>query len=282
MRLVLLSTAGLLLVLTMASTVSAQLTAAQSGPIVYGHHHLNVTNIDAHKKFWVDTLGGTPIKVGTSEIIKFPNVLVFLRQQAPTGGSKGTSVNHVGFWVPSTRAMVDKLKAAGYPIVTRAEVPPTQEVKDDLAYIADQDTYVAFTMGPDDMKVEIVENKRQTIPIALHHIHFAGPVDAMKAWYVKTFGAKPGMRGSFQAADLPGVNLTYSPSADPVSGTRGRTLDHIGFEVKNLEAFCKNLEAQGIKLDRPYTRVAALNIAVAFFTDPFGTYIEVTEGLDKF
>ena len=68
-------------------------------------------------------------------------------------------------------------------------------------------------------------------------------VPDMKAWYVKVFGAKPGMRGSFQAADLPGVNLTYSPSPDAVVGTQGRSLDHIGFEVKNLEAFCKKLES---------------------------------------
>jgi catechol 2,3-dioxygenase-like lactoylglutathione lyase family enzyme len=272
-----------LLMMLTPSTASSQLTAVKDGPIVYGHHHLNVTSIDAHKKFWVDTLGGTAIKMGNSEIIKFPNVLVFLRQQAPSGGTKGTTVNHVGFWVPSARAMVDKVKAAGYPIVTRAELPATQEVKDDLAYIANQDTHIAFTMGPDDVKVELVERKGQTIPITLHHIHFATQqVEPMKAWYVKTFNAKPGMRGSFQAADLPGVNLTYSPSADPVVGTRGRALDHIGFEVKNLEAFCKELEAQGVKFDRPYMKVPALNIAIAFFTDPFGTYIELTEGLDKF
>ena len=58
--------------------------------------------------------------------------------------------------------------------------------------------------------------------------------------------------------------------------------NHIGFEVKNLEAFCRQLEAQGITFDRPYTEVAALNLAVAFITDPFGTYIELTEGLDAF
>ena len=50
-------------------------------------------------------------------------------------------------------------------------------------------------------------------------------------------------------------------------------------EVKNLEEFCKTLEAAGIKFDRPYSKVAALKIAVAFFTDPFGTYVELTEGL---
>lgn len=269
---------------TASSRPAAQLTAAKDGPVAYGHHHLNVTNLEQHRKFWVDTLGGTAIKVGSGDVIKFPNVLVFLRVQPPTGGTKGTTVNHVGFSVPSARAAVDKAKAAGYPIVTRAEVPPAQDVKDDLAFIANQNNNVAFVMGPDDIKVELVENKTQTAPIALHHIHFFVNADhkAMRDWYVKTFDAKPGMRGSFDAADLPGVNLTYSLSADPVTGTRGRTLDHIGFEVKGLEAFCKKLEAAGVKFDRPYSKVEALKISLAFFTDPFGTYIELTEGLDQF
>ena len=274
--------AGLLL-LAAESTASAQLIAAKDGPVVYGHHHLNVTDIDEHRKFWADALGGKFMTAGSMAFVKFPNVLVFLMQRPPTGGTKGTTVNHVGFQVPNIRQTVDHLKAAGYPIVTRAELPATQEVKEDLAYIADQNTYVAFVMGPDNVKVELVENTAATVPIALHHVHFATTqVEAMKAWYVKVFGAKPGKRGSFEAADLPGVNLTYSPSTDPVVATRGRALDHIGFEVKNLEAFCKRLEGMGITFDRPYSPASSLKLALAFLTDPFGTYIELTEGLDNY
>ena len=44
----------------------------------------------------------------------------------------------------------------------------------------------------------------------------------------------------------------YFRKADAApAGTRGRGLDHIGFEVKNLEDFCKKLEAAGQKFDRP-------------------------------
>lgn len=272
-----------LFVLGGVSTASAQLTAANDGPIVYGHHHLNVTDVAAHKRFWGDTLGGTATLFANSEIFKFPNVLVFLREQVPTGGTKGTTVNHLGFRVPSVRRMVDKARAAGFPVVTRAELPPSLEVMDGIARIEDQDTNIAFVMGPDDTKVELFEDRSMSIPIALHHIHFASQnVDEMQAWYVKMFGAEPGMRGSFEAADLPGVNLTWSPSDESLTGTQGRVLDHIGFEVENLEEFCKKLEGMGITFDRPYTEIAALNLAIAFFTDPFGTYIELTEGLDKF
>jgi catechol 2,3-dioxygenase-like lactoylglutathione lyase family enzyme len=136
-------------------------------------------------------------------------------------------------------------------------------------------------MAPDETKVEFVEDKSLQGRIALHHVHFQAPdVEAMRDWYVKTFGARPGMRGSFVAADLPGVNLTFSPAPAPVVGTRGRALDHIGFEIRNLEAFVRAIEASGVKIDRGYIKAAQYgNLGIAFLTDPWGTYIELNEGL---
>jgi catechol 2,3-dioxygenase-like lactoylglutathione lyase family enzyme len=274
-----------LLVLSWSSKASAQLAAAKEGPIVYGHHHLNTTNIEAHKKFFVETLGGKVVKIGTNntEVVEFPNVLIFFRStQAPTGGSRGTTVNHIGFSVPNLRQVVDKIKANGFQMITNTE-SPGREVKDDIAGpLQPGGASIAFALAPDDLKVELVEAKQQTIPIALHHVHFFNPKNTdMQAWYVKTFGAAARTGGPFPSATLPGVALNFSPSTDPVVGTQGRALDHVGFEVKNLEAFCKKLEADGIKFAVPYRTVPALGIAIAFITDPWGTYIEMTEGLDK-
>lgn len=260
---------------------SAQLVAAKDGPVVYGHHHLTVTSVEAHRTFWAEGLGGTAAKLGTGDAVVFTNVIVLFRQGTPTGGTKGTGVNHVGFTVPDVRAAVARLKAAGFADVTKAEAPATSTVVDGVATNAAGTSAIAYVMAPDEVKVELTEAKGQPA-IALHHIHYyTQQVDAMKAWYVQMLGAKGGMRGTFQAADLPGVNLTFSPSPDPVVGTKGRALDHVGFEVKDLEAFCRKLEAAGVKFDRPYSKIAALGIGVAFFTDPFGTYIELTEGLDS-
>jgi len=273
----------LLAALVPASPASAQLLAAKDGPVVYGHHHLNVTSLDAHRKFWIDTLGGTPVKLGTApnpnEIVMFPNVLVMLRQQKPTGGTKGTTVNHIAFAVKDVRQMKDKAKAAGYPIVTNEEAGAGDVITDDISFNKAQGSYSAFVMGPDDVKVQLYEVKSSAAPIAMHHVHFAGPATEMRDWYAKVFGAKPTTRGTFISAALPGVELTFAPSTMPVAPTRGRVLDHIGFEVKNLEAFCKKLESEGIKLDRPYTVVPAFNLAIAFLSDPWGTYIELNEGL---
>lgn len=267
---------------TLSGVAFAQLPLLKEHNLVYAHHHLNVPDIAAAKKFWVDTLGGIPVSAGPLQMVKFPNVIIVFTQRAPTGGSKGTTVNHVGFWVPSVRATLDKVKAAGFSIVTREEIPASIAVKGDIAYVDATKNNVAYVMLPEGTKVEFVENPSVTTPVSNHHVHFAtDKVDAMQEWYVKTFGAKAGMRGTFKAADLPGVNLTFGGTTEPVVGTRGRALDHIGFEVKNLEAFCKQLEAQGIKFDRPYGFIPQIGFAIAFFTDPFGTYIELTEGMDS-
>ena len=116
----------LMLVLAGASTESAQLIAAKDGPIVYGHHHVAASDMAVHKKFWVDTLGGTVAKFGNNaEIVKFPNVFIFFRDQKPTGGTIGTTANHIGFSVPNLRAVVDKVKANGFKMITSSEVAAT-------------------------------------------------------------------------------------------------------------------------------------------------------------
>jgi catechol 2,3-dioxygenase-like lactoylglutathione lyase family enzyme len=284
-RLVPLCFCALLFVLP-ARDVSAQLLAAKEGAVVYGHHHINTTSVEAQKKFFVETLGGTAIKVGTNnlEIVKFPNVFVFFRVvQTPPGGSKGTTANHIGFSVPDLRSMIDKLKGNGYQMITATEATPDRTVKDDIAFSPQPGgASIAFVQGPDELKVELVEARQQTVPITLHHVHFFSPANQdMQAWYVKTFGATSRLGGAFPAAVLPGVALNFSSSPTPVVGTQGRALDHVGFEVKNLEEFTRKLESQGIKLAVPYRKVPALDIAIAFFTDPWGTYVELTEGLDK-
>lgn len=77
------------------------------------------------------------------------------------------------------------------------------------------------------------------------------------------------------------MNLTFAPvpqSRPTVVPTKGRVLDHIGFDVTNLQAFCKKLEANGVKFDVPFGKDAELGLPSAFLTDPWGTYIELTEG----
>ena len=277
----------LVLVVAMPSTVSAQILVGDEGPVVYGHHHFNTTDMAAQKKFYVDALGGTAATIGTNmlEVIEFPNVFLFFRpMQMPTGGTIGTTVNHIGFSVPDLKPVIAKIKANGFKMITSDSVATTVKVTDDIA-AANPTTNIAFVLGPEDVKVELVEVKTQSAPIQLHHVHFFGEQQTeMQAWYAKTFGAAAQPANPAQAFvtdQLPGVTLSFTPSPTPTVATQGRALDHIGFEVKNLEAFTKKLEADGIPLTVAYREVPALGISIAFIKDPWGTNIEMTEGLDR-
>lgn len=263
----------------LAAPLPAQLLAARENAFAVGHHHLNVTDADAHKRFWVEILGGDLAKFGQTDVVKLPDTLLFLRVLEPTGESNGSTVNHLGFKVPDLKATVAALKAGGFEMVTTSVVAGATQ---DVHFNSGQSVYMAFVKGPDGVRVELMEDKGLD-GIATHHIHiFTEDDGATRDWYVKHFGGNPGMRGPFKKADVPGVELTFAPADGAPEATKGRVVDHIGFEVDNLEAFCKRLESEGVKFDIPFRRIENIGLSVAFLTDPWGTYIELTEGLDRF
>ena len=268
--------------LLVTNAASAQLYSADEGRVVYGHHHINTADTAAHTRFWVDGLGGERRELGASgrEIIAFPDVLVLLTEVAPTMGTRGSLVNHVGFETTDIAADVARLQSLGYPMITREELPDSYEVVDGIGQRVAGNT-IAYVLGPDDIKVELIENTALNHAVQMHHIHFSTTQgEAMRDWYVEHLGAEFGSRIGQPAGQLPNVNLTFAPVSIEPKPTQGTVLDHIGFEVDNLEAFCAELEAKGVKFDRPYTEIPALGLGIAFFTDPWGVYVELTEGLD--
>lgn len=242
----------------------AQLAAPGKSGVVMGHVHLYTKDPAAQSKFWGEVLGAPEVKASeTRQLFRIQGVLIVADKAEPTAGTDGSVVNHIAVKVKDLKGTLAKAEAANFKIVS--QTPPQ-----------------AMVMAPDDVKVELTEDAALEQPVVFHHIHFYTPaVEEMKQWYVATFGAAPGKRGRFEAADLPGVNLTFAPAPGAVVGTKGRGLDHIGFEVKGLEAFTKKLEQSGMKFDVTYRQVPALKIAIAFITDAWGTKIELTEGLDK-
>jgi len=247
-------------------TLSAQLPPGNEIGVAMGHLHLNAKDPAASQRFWVDYMGGKVVKLGNLDVYKFPDVLVMVRKADVSAGSEGTAVNHLGFLVKDLDAELKRCTEAVHCRVQRILT----------------DTRQAFVLNADDVKVELVEDTKMNDRVRHHHIHFFNQqIMDSRAWYAKMFAAKPGKRGKFWAADLPGVNLSWADSPEAVVPTKGRGIDHIGFEVKNLEAFVKTLESQGVKFDVPYRKVPQLGIAVAFFTDPWGAYVELTEGLNK-
>lgn len=257
----------------------------QEAPVIIGHYHLNVTSVAAHQRFWVDTLGGRAMRIGDIDVVEFPDVYLFLREQAPTGPTRGTTFDHIGFAVPDVPALTARVVASGYDLTVGREPPPGETARPPTAGNYGRFSYL---IGPDGVKVELVTNDDENAPpIVHHHVHFVNrDFVGMQQWYMRAFNAtlRPGQTDFFIGADLPGVGymlnfFSWLPAAELV-GTAGRAVDHVGFEVRDLEAFCRELESKGIELVEPYRRVEALGgIGLASIVDPWGTRIGLTEGL---
>ena len=76
---------------------------------------------------------------------------------------------------------------------------------------------------------------------------------------------------------LGNINLPFAEKDMKLSGTKGGSFDHIGFEVKNLDAFAKKLEGLAIHWGVAPRQIPDSKTRVTFLTDPWGTYLEVTE-----
>jgi catechol 2,3-dioxygenase-like lactoylglutathione lyase family enzyme len=236
-----------------------------------GHIHLVVKDVEEQTKFWAEMMGGTLVKNGPLTLIQFPGIFIMLRQGNPAAPPAGSIVDHFGFVFKDINAARAKWKAAGVPY-TVGENNPRQ----------------GFVQAPDGVRVEVFGDPSLPGPVGMDHIHMllpAGDIPAIQAWYDKNLGGLTGKRKTVANSGVTNCvyfhrfNVSFSRSDTKREPTKGRSIDHIGFEVKNLDEFVKRLEAAGTKLEAPPRVVPNSNVKIAFLTDPWGTYIELTENL---
>jgi len=253
--------------LSLASALTTGTAAAQPAPfndtgVTMGHWHIVSKDLEANKKLFL-AMGGKLFMPGGNPLIMFPGLYINLNlgTEKGDGGTQGSVVNHVGFIVDNVQARVAEWKAAGVPVL-----PGNNNRLDQ-----------AFVETPDGVRIEILEDKTQSVPVRNEHVHFSLPeaeIPKAQVWYAKSFGGKPGIRNGAPVVDLPGVQLRFAKADTKQSPTRGRVLDHIGFDVKDHAAFVKKIQAEGIKLDEP-VRKAPNGSTLTYITDPWGTRIEI-------
>jgi catechol 2,3-dioxygenase-like lactoylglutathione lyase family enzyme len=255
--------------LLFALTLTAGTALAQPAPfneigVTMGHWHIVSKDVEANKKLFL-AMGGKLFMPGGNPLIMFPGLYINLNlgEEKGNGGTQGSVVNHVGFIVNNVQERVAQWKAAGVPVL-----PGNNNRLDQ-----------AFVETPDGVRIEILEDKTQSMPVRNEHVHLSLPqpeIPKAQAWYAKTFGGKPGTRNNAAVVDLPGVQIRFAAADTKQEPTRGRVLDHIGFDVKDHAAFVKKIQAEGIKLDEPVRKSAAGN-TITYITDPWGTRIEIVQ-----
>jgi catechol 2,3-dioxygenase-like lactoylglutathione lyase family enzyme len=275
---------SILVVCLLAARLSpAQVAAPNAAGVSMGHLHYFVADVEANRDFWV-RLGGSAAPFAAGEMVRLPGVLILISERA--SGSEPSIVDHVAFRVDSLEAVrargFDIEMVQGFEGIASIHTPEGDRVE---LFEEGTATNIGFdaASGIDD-PVADRHNRPLLGALASHHLHFYLAEDQVlpaRDWYVAHFGAVPGKRWRYDAADLPGMNLNFSAADSARVPTSGRSLDHIGFEIENLEAFCSALAAAGVEFDEPFRRVSPA-FAYAVLTDPWGTTLELTEGLTAF
>src|SRR5947209_9915936 len=148
-----------------ASTLAAGSAVAQPAPfneagVTWGHWHVISRDVEANKKLFLG-MGGKLFMPGGQPLMMFPGVYINLTlgQETGQGGSQGSVVNHVGFIVNNVQERVAQWKAAGVPVLPGGNNRLDQ----------------AFVETPDGVRIEILEDKTQAIPLRHEHVHLSLP-----------------------------------------------------------------------------------------------------------
>ena len=234
--------------------------------MVVGHFHMDVTSVAEHRKFWVDTLGGTPAKVGTADVVRFPGIVLFFDAKKPSGPNRGTAFDHIGFAVPDVPALTTKVVAAGYMLTSGREPVPGKEA---AAAQGTQAPYGRFSyiLGPDGAKVELVTSaEKEPAPIVYHHIHFINKqyVEMQQLVHegVQRHAAGPGSSPTSSSAPTCPASATASTSSGGKATRASRTWRHEGAGHRSRRASrcatcpssSSSSRAKGIKLTEGYKK----------------------------
>ena len=255
---------------SLAAPAHAQLAVPNEAGLTYGHVHLNVTDVDLHTKIWVEHFGGVATQKGFLRAVRMPGTLIAFTEAEPDGPSQGSVMDHFGVKVRDTGKWLEKWKAAGYTV--------------DSEFTGAEGQHNAYVTLPDGVRVELQEDQMLPVEVSGYHIHFFTPdFESLLDWYVDVFGLEILPRGRIATTtNVPGMNMSFGNTQGEHAPSAGRAIDHIGFELDDLEAFCRQLEAKGIEFDIAFREVEAIELKIAFLTDPSGTRIELTEGYDRY
>ncbi|HJN47285.1 MAG TPA: VOC family protein, partial [Acidobacteriota bacterium] len=183
-----------------ASPAQAQLATPNPAGVTFGHLHLNVTDIEVHKKLWTEHFGGVVVQKGPLTTVRLPGTLIVLTKRVPSGDQEGSVLDHLGFKVANLKEFLEGWRASGYEVMRE--------------FTGVEETPNAYLIAPDQVKIELQEETTLPVKAAAYHIHFfTSEYAELMDWYSDLFLLEPRARGLLRyTADAPGMNLSFSNS----------------------------------------------------------------------
>jgi len=223
-----------------------------------GHHHIMVPDLDQQRRVWIDALGGEPSGNPPLLFVRFPGAFLILSNGQGSAGTKGSALDHIAFNVRDLEQTRARLAAS-----------------DDVGIYNESSTRFDAIL-PGGIDVHFFSEPSLATPIAHRAIAFAASdPDAQRRWWEDVLGAETRSEGDLTVSTIPGARLFFSKADAAPAPTRGRSLDHTGIGVRDVNAFCAQIAAQGVMCELLFGGAAAM------ITDPAGVTIEINAGLES-
>jgi hypothetical protein len=234
------------LFLAAAGFLCAQAPGPDTEDVSMGHIHLIAKNPQLSKRVWVDVLGATPAMQGALDGVRLKGTYVWIEKDEPVGGTHGSVIRDIGVRVGDLDGVLVRAARGGFH--ARQASRNSAELR-----------------APDNVLLELLHDGETDTEVRIDHVHFLVPDAGLaRRWYTERFG--PSSQGA---------RLEFITSGASAAPTKGRAMDHIGFEVKSLDSYLDPVKA--ISWESPPTETTDVPIRSAFLTDPWGTRIELTE-----
>ena len=240
-------------------------------------HHIHIALNNASEAVrWYEEHMACEATAGRNDAVLCGTTEIAFIEGSTQGGSQGTGVDHISFSVVDLTAKMTELENVG----VRGSGVRLQRF-DDGALVRDIPGLfkIAFIFDPWGTKIELVED---TDTLGFHHIHLnsVDPVATLQ-WYGEVLGGTPAaLKGMLNGLQFDDVWILVSAYTDGRPGlTRGRAIDHIGFEVADLDQAAEQMSQQQVQFrQQPMVPENARSSArQAFIQGPDGVTIALVE-----
>lgn len=246
-----------------AGSICATAVPSSAEDLPYDHMHLTTTDHAAALEWYMKYMGGED--VGHKDRLKIGDTwFIFFKRKEGFLGSVGSTVDHFGISFPDLDAKMTEFRDAGIKITGEArEIGPIK---------------FGFIEDPWGTRIEVMQDPDM---LGFHHIHLKGPEPAaMLDWYENAFGGeRTKFKGLLDAIRYDKVWLQAQDSQEAMAPTKGRAIDHLGWEVPDMAKTAKELKDKGVKFTMEPIGFPRKEIAtfLAIVEDPSGTTIELVQ-----
>tara|TARA_B100000809_G_C15136264_1_gene530736 strand:+ start:187 stop:993 length:807 start_codon:yes stop_codon:yes gene_type:complete len=231
----------------------------------FTHVHLRVSDTNEAAQ-WYQTLLGGDFRPGGMASVRYDNGFVgTMLDESEVAPSAGSVIDHFAFSVSDVADKVALALSTGAEMVSEQRQGVTAGTR-------------AIVQDPWGTNFELIEDNEYP---GIHHVHLVSQEpEALRDWFLSVFGGEyHAERGAGQLHSIryDGIWVNISEVSASAVPSRGRSLDHMGFRVDDMEALVEKIRSTGYEPHEIRPANPTSTTLLMFFEGADGIHFEIAE-----